>query len=163
MSALMPAHAAVADMTHATQVETRYVLGFLFDPQRIAVLLIRKQRPDWQRGKLNGIGGKIEAGEVPSQTMEREFREETGMAISSWRHFGQFRTRTENGLDLVYCWHATASLAEAKQLTDEPLEKVSVRRLPGWCVYNVYWLVPMALTHLERRLPFTYDIVEDGL
>lgn len=55
----------------------RYVLGFMFDHEEKHVLLIWKNRPKWQAGKLNGIGGKIEAGETPLQAMEREFTEET--------------------------------------------------------------------------------------
>ena len=55
-----------------------YVAGFLFSPDRSRVLLIRKNRPAWQAGKLNGLGGKIEPGETPPQAMRREFREEQG-------------------------------------------------------------------------------------
>ena len=38
----------------------KYSLGFVFDLPVEKVLLIEKQRPEWQKGKLNGIGGKIE-------------------------------------------------------------------------------------------------------
>ena len=40
-----------------------YTLGFVFDRDLQHVLLIQKQRPAWQAGKFNGIGGKLEAGE----------------------------------------------------------------------------------------------------
>jgi len=40
---------------------TAYCLGFAFYRSRRKVVLIRKTKPDWQRGKLNGVGGKIEA------------------------------------------------------------------------------------------------------
>ncbi len=67
-----------------------YVLGFAFD-KRWAVALICKQRPDWQQGKWNGIGGHVEKGEIPSAAMAREFREETTMRIpaTDWRLCGQ--------------------------------------------------------------------------
>lgn len=42
---------------------SRYVVGFLFDSEFRQVALIRKQKPQWQAGLLNGIGGKIEYGE----------------------------------------------------------------------------------------------------
>jgi hypothetical protein len=58
-------------------VKDRYVLGFVFSEDSSRVLLVWKNRPAWQAGKLNGIGGKIEAGETPLQAMQREFREET--------------------------------------------------------------------------------------
>ena len=41
---------------------TRYVAGFLVSDDRYYVALIRKKRPAWQEGRLNGIGGHIEGG-----------------------------------------------------------------------------------------------------
>lgn len=69
-----------------------YVLGFAFD-RRGAVALICKARPDWQRGKWNGIGGHVEPGERPKKAMVREFKEETTMStrMRDWRHCGQLR------------------------------------------------------------------------
>jgi 8-oxo-dGTP diphosphatase len=64
-----------------------YVAGLLFSPSGEHVLLIRKNRPEWQRGKLNGIGGHIEDGEAPLAAMIREFKEETGMTVKNWKHF----------------------------------------------------------------------------
>lgn len=67
----------------------RYVAGFLICGER--VLLIRKSRPEWQRGRLNGIGGHIETGESPAEAMRREFREEAGLDIDDWEHFATVR------------------------------------------------------------------------
>lgn len=64
------------------------VLGFGFtNDNRVA--LIRKIRPDWQRGSFNGVGGHIEPGESPVDAMVREFMEETGVKIDKW-HWTQF-------------------------------------------------------------------------
>ena len=41
-------------------------------------LLILKDRPAWQAGRLNLPGGKIEPGETPEQAAARELKEETG-------------------------------------------------------------------------------------
>ena len=38
----------------------KYVLTFLFTSDYKNVWLIEKNRPNWQKGSLNGIGGKIE-------------------------------------------------------------------------------------------------------
>lgn len=68
------------DMFHAGHpVSQRYVLGIATDPAHAGVLLVLKNRPDWQAGLLNGIGGKIESGETPDQAIVREFYEETGI------------------------------------------------------------------------------------
>ena len=64
--------------------KTCYVLGFMFSADREWVTLIRKQRPVWQAGKFNGVGGHVEPGESARMTMVREFREETGVRWEDW-------------------------------------------------------------------------------
>jgi len=65
----------------------RYVAGLLFDADADRVALVRKNRPAWQAGKLNAIGGKIEPGETALAAMVREFGEETGVVLpgEAWR------------------------------------------------------------------------------
>lgn len=60
-------------------VSEEYVIGVAVDPDRTHVLVIEKNRPAWQVGKLNFPGGKIEDGETPEEAIVREFREETGV------------------------------------------------------------------------------------
>lgn len=43
------------------------------------ILLVLKDRPVSQKGKLNLVGGKIEPGETPNQAAIRELHEETGL------------------------------------------------------------------------------------
>lgn len=60
-----------------------YVLGFAFNERR-QVVLIKKTKPAWQRGRWNGVGGKVEDDDLsPAQAMSREFYEETGVMIES--------------------------------------------------------------------------------
>src|SRR5439155_26466068 len=72
--------------TAAARAIQHYVCGFLFSPDRGRVVLIRKRRPAWQAGKLNGVGGKLEAGETPIDAMRREFREEAAVDVHDWQH-----------------------------------------------------------------------------
>lgn len=55
------------------------------------VVLIRKTKPEWQAGKLNFVGGKVEDDETPLDCMVREFREETSVDIPAddWKYVGQ--------------------------------------------------------------------------
>ena len=74
-----------------------YVLGFAFTLDN-RVALIKKLKPEWQSGLLNGIGGKRELVQVEGIyalepaifAMRREFREETGVDISfdDWTEVG---------------------------------------------------------------------------
>lgn len=124
---------------------TDFVCGFVFS--RGHVLLIKKNRPDWQAGRINGIGGKIQVGkEFPLQAMVREFHEETGVHIpaGAWRHFATFKVTGLN--NVVYFYTAKVDGIEPKQMTDEepgwyPTE------LPAGCPFieNLHWLVPMAM------------------
>jgi 8-oxo-dGTP diphosphatase len=43
----------------------KYVVGFLFNSDTNKVCLIKKNRPQWQKGRLNGVGGHIEDGKAP--------------------------------------------------------------------------------------------------
>jgi len=128
-----------------------YVCGFLFNPDTTSVVLIRKNRPAWQAGKLNGVGGKIEEGETPSEAMCREFVEETGLFIqeSAWRHYVSC-----NGLDyVVHFFVGFGSVEDAQTVTDEAVEIVSYPDiLSSWSpdkkdglIHNLSWLLPLAL------------------
>jgi 8-oxo-dGTP diphosphatase len=123
---------------------TRYVAGFLFRNQGREVALIRKNKPDWQKGKLNGIGGKIEAGESPLIAMHREFQEETGADVFDWRPVACLEFL---GNGRVYFFAAEGDFS-LKSTTDEivgwyPVKLVlqmSLDPLP-----NLSWLLPLAL------------------
>lgn len=69
------------------EIDKAYVCGFLIcrTSQTNWVALIRKARPSWQAGRLNGIGGSIEPGETALSAMRREFEEEAGVVIEDWR------------------------------------------------------------------------------
>jgi 8-oxo-dGTP diphosphatase len=68
----------------------KYVLGFVFNLDKTQVALIRKNRPQWQAGMLNGIGGKIEEGETAFGAMIRECKEESTISITEWKNFAKF-------------------------------------------------------------------------
>lgn len=44
------------------------------------VLLVHKNKPDWQKGRLNLVGGKVEEGEDAITCAVRELKEETGLS-----------------------------------------------------------------------------------
>lgn len=123
-----------------------YVVGFAFSEDRSKVVLIRKNRPAWQAGKLNGVGGKFEDGEDGLTAMCREFHEETGVQTTSdeWHYFT--KVIGKDGDVLFYRLFGDKAL-EAKTTSDEPVEIVPVDfeflRREG--LSNVLWLIGIAL------------------
>lgn len=66
-----------------------YVLGFYFSPKEWdrKVVLIKKNRPEWMKGKWNVPGGKANEDETGVAAMTREFTQETGLVVTTWDHF----------------------------------------------------------------------------
>jgi 8-oxo-dGTP diphosphatase len=135
------------EMTHAAKpVSMRYVVGFLFSPSRGQVALIRKNKPTWQAGLLNGIGGKIEQGELARDAMVREFKEETSVDVRDWR---QFAVMNGNGY-VVHFFVADATVDQFNNLqstTEELIEVVPFNYACEHrdCIPNLRWLIPLAL------------------
>lgn len=121
-----------------------FVLGFLFNQTLDMVLLIRKSRPQWQCGLLNGVGGKVEKDESPMDAMVREFREETGAhtGVGDWNFFARM---SGTGF-VVDCFvsNCVQGWEFARSVTDEQLEHYDVGSICSLdTVPNVPWLVWM--------------------
>lgn len=123
--------------------QTSYVVGFLFRSQGKEVALIRKLKPEFQRGKLNGVGGKIEDGETPLNAMCREWREETGSVVVDWTGFASLVA----GEALIHFFSAFGGDAvKLSSPTDEEVnwfEVICLDIMPR--MKNLDWLIPMAL------------------
>jgi len=131
-----------------------YVVGFMFSPSKQTVVLIEKQRPEWQKGKLNGVGGKIEIGETPRDVMQREFQEETGIAYWGWHHFATLR----GAGTVVYVFRAFSELAFwAETKTDEKVFAFFPDPLPTSVLPNLRFLIPLALTPGYAHTEFRFE------
>lgn len=118
-----------------------YVVGFLFSEDEQEVALILKSKPDWQKGKYNGIGGKIEPGEHALFAMTCEFKEEAGMVILGWREFCVLYGTDYN----VHFFTAKGDLKKLQSMTEEKVRVYFVNTLPMFIIPNLKWLIPMAL------------------
>lgn len=134
--------------------KTDYVVGFLFRDNRTSVVLVRKNKPAWQAGLFNGVGGKIESTETPAEAMVREFMEETGVTVplEEWRKFCYM----QGSEFALHCFVAFDSdkWEKAKTVEAEEIVKVHPDDLSREeCVSNLKWLVEMALDDNDGR-PF---------
>lgn len=129
----------------------KYVIGLMFSKDFSDVALIRKNRPAWQKGKLNGIGGKIESHELPIEAMIREFKEETGHNTSDWRFFCKLIVSNVE----VHFFTTTGFLSELNSMTDEEIVIVNAREFHSYdngIVQDLRWLIPMAMDKDKVRV-----------
>jgi 8-oxo-dGTP diphosphatase len=131
---------------------TSYVCGFMFSDSLESVALIRKRRPSWQFGLLNGIGGHIEPNETPSLAMVREFSEEAGFPTteSRWLNFASACGPNNDGtaFDVQFFCATMRDLSELKTMTDEEIEIVNTSHIiigQERIVGNLQWLIPLCI------------------
>jgi 8-oxo-dGTP diphosphatase len=122
----------------------------MFSPDGEEVALILKAKPEWQKGKLNGIGGKIEAGELPIAAMVREFEEETGYKTDQiqWWPFA-----TLAGADwTVHFFTTQGPVYELRSTTEERVTVVPWKHVDSTvAIPNLTWLLPMAKSISKER------------
>lgn len=132
--------------------KTKYVVGFMFDSSFENVALIRKTKPEWQAGKLNGIGGKVELfDETNWHAMMREFGEETGVKnLTGWNPFCTMSGLNNDGSEFeVDCFYNHGwPLEELKSPEEEKIEIHEVKNIlcgTQNTIGNLPWLITMAI------------------
>jgi len=131
----------------------RYVVGIILNIEGTHALLIRKTKPKWQEGLLNGIGGKIEKGESSIEAMQRECLEETGLDIKRWIKFAQVTVNNEEYSCTIFKTRITLDEMFIKRYhiadSGEKLVLIKLSHLAVcWdeCIHNLEWLIPLAAT-----------------
>jgi 8-oxo-dGTP diphosphatase len=123
-----------------------YTIGFVFNREMDRVLLVRKRRPEWQAGRWNGIGGKIEENETPLEAMIRETREEIGYHYV-WRHCLTFTC--PGGTVFVFRSTTLSNVIQYTQVEDEELLVFHVNELPSRIMSNLKWMIPVCLSNIQ--------------
>ncbi len=140
------------------------VLGFLFSEKETRVALIQKQKPEWQKGYLNGIGGKVETQEEPYKAMTREFQEETGLLFKEWKHCLIFTC--DGGTVYVFKGHTSIHNLDAidchRSEGGEIVEVCKVSNikdnfLDALPLDNLLWMIPILLDNLQFPIVLKYN------
>lgn len=129
----------------------RYTVGFVFDSTMENVLLIHKTHPEWQKGKINGPGGKLEENETPHACVAREIQEETTLSIppEKWTLVAEI----ENDQRVVQFFGAIhhGKKEDARTSTEEKAEWFATHALPSNVIPNLTWLIPLCKDHMLNQ------------
>lgn len=94
----------------------KYTLCFLVKDNEV-LMLFRKKNPN--RGKWNGVGGKIELAESPEEGCRREVLEETGLLVRSMLFKGMIAL---NGAECIHVFISDDFAGELIQSDEGTLE-----------------------------------------
>lgn len=144
----------------------KYVAGLMFSENRECVALITKNKPDWQKGLLNGIGGKIEEDDYDNKrgrtrgsdsslnAMRREFQEETSVFHQDWELFLTMHGGNEESDNQQYKeewsvdFYRTFSdkVFDVKSITDENVDIYFVGGISDLnMIDNLQWIILLSL------------------
>lgn len=126
-----------------------YTIGALFTEDFGHVLLILKLRPEWQKGKFNLPGGKVEPGEDMQECIAREFKEETDINSTpdDWKLIGMIEG-PDYKCGILTAIYNPEKHGEFQKMTDEKLYWCLTSELPilrKRIIPNLYWIVPFAI------------------
>ncbi len=134
------------------------------------IVLLRKSyapehRLHWQNNLLNGIGGKLDPGELPDDCMKREFHEETGLIINNWELYCiTEKAGGGNTGDEVYFYKASMeNLPKLPECNDsgEKIELIDFKTISSRndLIDNLHWLIPMAF---REHQPILAEVIYKG-
>ena len=103
-----------------------YSCGLVFNQDNSKLAMIKKNRPWWQRGKYNGVGGKLEIIETYNECMIRETKEEIGIDTNEkeWAFLGRLKI---NDSDIMFFAIFGIDFYTLKQITDEEIHIFKVK------------------------------------
>lgn len=122
-----------------------------------SVLVIEKQKPKWQKNRLNLLGGKVEPGESPSLAAVRELKEESGLEPCSGEPELMGKIICDDSLappGIVYVYRIWVDNSELKPGVDE-IEKIY------WFSWNHLKDHPKLMPNLRVIIPLVLTSTRD--
>jgi len=137
----------------------RTTLCYLIKDKKI--LLAEKQR-GFGKGKLNGVGGKIEKGETPEQAMIRETQEEIFVTPTNFEKVAEvefdefYKGQKEN--NYLYVYFAYERQGEPKQSEEMNPSWIEIDKIPYDRMFpdDPHWL-PLVLNGKKIKGYFEFD------
>ena len=152
----------------------QYVLCIAVDMDHEDVVLIRKLKPAFQKGKVNAPGGKVEADKdtpmvegifdmdsdvseiiscMAQHAASREFMEETGVVSDpwAWKHVitlisGNLkRYEDQQNWEMFILFTDALDISQVKTMEVEEIFISPINELPDNIMPNLNWIIPLCL------------------
>ncbi len=128
--------------------------------QQILMLHRVKKKGDIHKGKWNGLGGKMEAGESPKMCAIREIKEESGLDVSEIHFVGQITFPKFDGTNDWHCflYHVTAvtgTLIDSPEGDLKWIDREKILDLNLWEGDRIF--IPWVLEHQHFMARFIYE------
>jgi len=122
-----------------------YVVTFLFTTNMDKVWMVEKQKPDWQKGCLNGIGGKIEKDELPIEAAIRELKEEAGIdKMNLWELGYMFGTNNDSSGFKVWIFTGVTDLELKTMEAEQILLKKINEKTKVYISFTRHSIIPIS-------------------
>ena len=135
-----------------------YVLICVVQPFSNNIIFVMKKRPEWQKGKFNLVGGKIEEGENEEQAALRELKEETG-----YKPHKNYPNLIKSGVlenkdgSKVYCFKAIVDVFEKLHPTPGEGETELIK----WCNWGLMKTDNRLINNLRIIVPLMINDICD--
>lgn len=127
-----------------------YTLCFIRQGNNI--LLLNREKPRWM-GSWNGIGGKLEENETPTQCIIREVYEEAGLGLDNIKYKG-YLNRITNGQQNEKIYIFVADLSEDYVYTTP---KKTVEGILDW--KSIPWIMHPENTGVAVNIPKFLNVI----
>ncbi len=112
-----------------------YTVCYLIKKNDILMLYRNKKENDINQGKWVGVGGKIEEGESPFESIKREIKEETGLIANKIELRGLLTFVYNGKMDYIYVFSSedfSGKIIECDEGELEYIPRNKVLDLPIW-------------------------------
>ena len=139
----------------------KYTIGAFFSSDLREVVMILKNRPEWQKGLWNLPGGHVEPSETSTACMAREFGEECGVWTrpKHWTRVGSIINKANYKVDILTMNGCDSIENIIRTTTDEKVAWCDCNDLPDFIISNLKWIIPFCRDSYGNNSP---DIIKFG-